>query len=75
MVTGGSRGIGAATAQALARNGVAVAVVGRDHAALEAVARAIGAEGGRVIAVVADCTVEADLQALRRQVHAARTQH
>jgi 3-oxoacyl-[acyl-carrier protein] reductase len=69
VVTGGSRGIGAATAQALARNGVAVAVVGRDHAALEAVARAIGAEGGRAIAVVADCTVEADLQALRRQVH------
>jgi NAD(P)-dependent dehydrogenase (short-subunit alcohol dehydrogenase family) len=35
VVTDGSRGIGAATARALATNGVAVAVVGRDEEALE----------------------------------------
>lgn len=38
VVTGGSRGIGAATAVALAANGVSVAVVGRDERALTAVA-------------------------------------
>lgn len=34
VVTGGSRGIGAATVAALARNGVAVAAVARDQQAL-----------------------------------------
>jgi 3-oxoacyl-[acyl-carrier protein] reductase len=69
VVTGGSRGIGAATAQALAANGVAVAVVGRDLAAIASVVEAIAARGGRSIGVAADCTVEADVQALRQQVN------
>jgi 3-oxoacyl-[acyl-carrier protein] reductase len=56
VVTGGSRGIGAATAQQLADNGVGVAVVGRDHDALEAVVGAITTSGGRAIGVAADCT-------------------
>ncbi|MET3807230.1 3-oxoacyl-[acyl-carrier protein] reductase [Nakamurella sp. UYEF19] len=68
VVTGGSRGIGAATAQALAANGAAVAVVGRDRAALQATVAAITARAGHAIGVVADCTVEADLNALRDQV-------
>jgi short-subunit dehydrogenase len=38
LVTGGSSGIGATTAQALAAKGARVAVTGRDEAALEAVA-------------------------------------
>lgn len=46
VVTGGSRGIGAATAIALARNGVAVTVVGRDRDALDDVATAINVAGG-----------------------------
>ena len=61
VVTGGSRGIGAATAVALAANQVAVAVVGRDAAALAAVADAISESGGRAIWVAADCTVPDDL--------------
>ena len=61
VVTGGSRGIGAATAQALAAKGAAVAVVGRDEQALAAVADAIQSRGGRALALRADCTVEADL--------------
>ncbi|MDA8301508.1 MAG: SDR family oxidoreductase [Actinomycetota bacterium] len=69
VVTGGSRGIGAATAAALAANGAAVAVVGRDLAAAEVAAKAIG-DGGRAIAVAADCTVEADMTRLRDEVHA-----
>src|ERR1700722_2891756 len=62
VVTGGSRGIGAATAHALAANGTAVAVVGRDEQALDAVAAGVRAAGGRALAVRVDCTVEADLK-------------
>jgi NAD(P)-dependent dehydrogenase (short-subunit alcohol dehydrogenase family) len=58
VVTGGSRGIGAATAHALAANGATVAVVARDEQALAAVIDSIRAGGRRAIAVRADCTVE-----------------
>jgi 3-oxoacyl-[acyl-carrier protein] reductase len=61
VVTGGSRGIGAATARALAANGAAVAVISRDEQALAAVAEDIRAHGGRAIAVRADCTIEDEL--------------
>jgi 3-oxoacyl-[acyl-carrier protein] reductase len=61
VVTGGSRGIGAATAAAFAANGAAVAVVGRDESALASVAGAITARGGRAVPVRADCTNPADL--------------
>ena len=61
VVTGGSRGIGAETARALARNGVAVAVIGRDGQALAGVAGAIAAAGGHALPVRADCTVDADV--------------
>ena len=61
VVTGGSRGIGAATARALAANGVAVAVIGRDRAALDTTAGTIVEGGGQAIGVVADCTVDGDL--------------
>lgn len=43
LVTGGSRGIGAAIARKLASMGLRVAVVGRSRGALEAMAREIGA--------------------------------
>lgn len=68
VVTGGSRGIGAATARALAANGAAVAVVGRDRSALAEVTSIIHSAGGRAIAVAADCTDEADLASLHRRV-------
>jgi 3-oxoacyl-[acyl-carrier protein] reductase len=64
VVTGGSRGIGAATARALAANGVDVAVVGRDEAALSAVADGIRVAGRRAIPVRADCALENDLHHL-----------
>jgi short-subunit dehydrogenase len=42
LITGGSSGIGAATAMAFAARGYAVAVTGRDKAALDSVARETG---------------------------------
>lgn len=68
VVTGGSRGIGAATARALATNGASVAVVGRDEQALAATADGIRAGGGMALAVRADCTAEADVERLARTV-------
>lgn len=62
VVTGGSRGIGAATARALAANSVDVAVVGRDEAALSAVADSIRAAAARAIPVRADCTRQDDVR-------------
>jgi 3-oxoacyl-[acyl-carrier protein] reductase len=61
VVTGGSRGIGAVTARALAANGAAVALIGRDQDALTTVAGSIDRQGGRALPVKADCTDEADV--------------
>jgi 3-oxoacyl-[acyl-carrier protein] reductase len=68
VVTGGSRGIGAATAAALAANGVTVAVVGRDRAAIDGTVKAITQADGQAIGVAADCTVDADVDRLRQVV-------
>ncbi len=68
VVTGGSRGIGEAAALALGANGVAVAVVGRDQAALDRVVAVLQAQGGRAIGVRADCTREGELASLRGEV-------
>jgi NAD(P)-dependent dehydrogenase (short-subunit alcohol dehydrogenase family) len=68
LVTGASRGIGAEVARAMARAGAAVALTARDRGALERVAAAIGAEGGRALVVPADV---ADPAAVERMVAAA----
>jgi len=62
IVTGGGRGIGAATARLAAARGWAVCVnYRRDQDAAEGVVRGIEAEGGRAVAVRADVSVEDDV--------------
>jgi len=53
VVTGASRGIGRAIAEALAAAGAAVVVSSRKQEAVEAVAEAIRAQGGQALAVAA----------------------
>ena len=55
LVTGGSRGIGAAIVRSLAQAGAAVAVNYRERAGeANALVHAIGGAGGRAIAIAAD---------------------
>ncbi len=54
LVTGASRGIGAATAVAFAEAGAAVVLAARDEAAITALAERITAGGGRALAVPTD---------------------
>ena len=68
LVTGSSRGIGAAIAKLFAARGAKVAVHGRDAAALSAVHAEIERAGGRAIEVVADVTKLADIEGARRRV-------
>jgi NAD(P)-dependent dehydrogenase (short-subunit alcohol dehydrogenase family) len=71
LITGGSRGIGAATALAAARAGFAVAV--NYHAnslAADEVVRQIRAAGGTAITVQADVAKEADVLAMFAKVDA-----
>jgi 3-oxoacyl-[acyl-carrier protein] reductase len=56
IVTGGSRGIGRATALSLAAEGAHVLVVGRDQAALTETAEACSAAGGHAHPLVLDVT-------------------
>jgi 3-oxoacyl-[acyl-carrier protein] reductase len=71
LVTGASRGIGAAVATALAAQGVAVAVnyFGSEAAALAVVAN-IQAAGGKAIAVKADARDRAQVEAMAATVQA-----
>src|SRR5262245_53203497 len=69
LVTGGSRGIGAAVARRLAQEGAAVVITySVSRQAAEAVVRDIEAEGGRALAIQAD---SADIDAVKAAV--ART--
>ena len=68
MVTGGGRGIGAATARLAAERGYAVCVnYVRDAAAAQTVVAAIRAGGGKAIAVAGDVSSENDVVQLFRE--------
>ena len=62
LITGGGRGIGRATALRLAGEGAAVAVLDRDDAAAEEVARALRDGGARSLALEADITDRAGIE-------------
>lgn len=71
LVTGGSRGIGAATALLAAERGYAVAVnYRRDAEAAAAVVQRITAAGGRAVALQADVADEAEVVALFARIDA-----
>lgn len=71
LVTGGSRGIGAATALLAARRGYAVAVNYTHRAdAAQDVVRAITAAGGRAVAIQADVADEGQVLHLFKEVDA-----
>ena len=69
-VTGSSRGIGAAIARRFARAGAAVAVHGRDRAALDAVREDIVGAGGRAVTTVADVRRFDELERARAAIEA-----
>jgi 3-oxoacyl-[acyl-carrier protein] reductase len=68
LVTGSSRGIGAAIATLFASSGAKVALHGRDAAALESMWTAIEGAGGTAIQVTGDVTRAGDVEAIRRDV-------
>src|ERR1700726_4592982 len=66
LVTGGSRGIGAAIAKRLAADGASVAITyAKDASAASAVVKAIELDGGKAIAIRADA---ADVEAVKGAV-------
>jgi 3-oxoacyl-[acyl-carrier protein] reductase len=64
LVTGGGRGIGAATASRFAAEGAAVVVSDLDREPAEGVAQQIRSSGGRALAVACDVTNRSAVEAL-----------
>jgi 3-oxoacyl-[acyl-carrier protein] reductase len=68
LVTGSSRGIGAAIATLFADQGAKVVIHGRDIAAMSAVTARIKEAGGRAMQVAADVMRFADIEAMRHEI-------
>ena len=68
LVTGSSRGIGAAIAKLFAREGAKVVVHGRDRAALASVRSQIEQDGGKALDVIGDVTRFAEIEAMRQRI-------
>ena len=68
VITGGSDGIGRATAVLLAREGAKVAICARGQEKLDDTAAQIRKDGGEVLAVRADVTSDADINRLFDEV-------
>jgi NAD(P)-dependent dehydrogenase (short-subunit alcohol dehydrogenase family) len=61
MISGGSKGLGAALARRFAAEGAAVSLCARNATELQEVVREIEASGGRALGVVADVTSQEDM--------------
>ena len=70
LVTGSSRGIGAAIAKLYAQHGAKVVVHGRDGAALSSIRREIELAGGRAMQVSGDVTSFTEVETARLQIEA-----
>jgi NAD(P)-dependent dehydrogenase (short-subunit alcohol dehydrogenase family) len=68
LITGGSSGIGLATAKLFHENGARVAITGRDEASLEKARQAIG---GDIMTLVVDVRSRRDLQAMALELNEA----
>jgi len=68
IITGGTEGIGKATALTLAREGAKVAICARRKALLDATAAEITKAGGEALAVVADMSKAADCERFINEV-------
>lgn len=71
LVTGSSRGIGAAIARRLAKADAKVVIHGRDEQAMSAVRADIERTGGKAIQVAADVTRFAEIERMREQIEQA----
>lgn len=71
LVTGGASGIGRATALAMVREGARVAVADRSEADAAATVALINEHGGQAVAIAADVTDEAQVQAMVARTVAA----
>ena len=68
VITGGGRGIGRAIAQALAKSGMAVAVIARTADEIAETVRLIESDGGRACGLTADVTGVAAVREAMKQV-------
>ena len=72
LVTGSSRGIGAAIAKSFAQQGAKVVIHGRDGAALSSIRKEIELAGGRSMQVGGDPNVH-DSENVLGQIHTTET--
>uniref|UniRef100_A0A2H1VBR9 SFRICE_025965 n=1 Tax=Spodoptera frugiperda TaxID=7108 RepID=A0A2H1VBR9_SPOFR len=64
LITGGSAGIGAATAEQFAKEGASVAIVGRNEAGLKAVAERCDQHGSKTLIIKADVADDAQAKTI-----------
>ena len=70
VITGGSRGIGAAIATKLAEMGASTAIIGRNRAALDSVARQITVQGSKCVGYVCNLEDHAEVERVAQEIDA-----